>query len=269
MKKAKFLILFSIISLFIFSVPAYADDEITISYNNSEIHCPVPPYIENGCTMVPAEVFEELGATFFFSDHSSTATEIIFEWGDSFAYMSYGKPYIAVSRKNKRSTAVTQVATEAVSINRRINDLKYVFVPLRSMAEVMGFNVEWDNDSRTVTLTKAEPFKLAVEYSPAVRDMTPANIMVSVINGDPDSTYSFDWSCDEGHFEAVYINDDTCWVNPDESALYTETALWKWELGSYIDDPHKVRVTVTDNHGISVTEEIDVTVTIPLAGSVM
>ena len=275
MKKITGLILSAAMALSLTTAHVRADDEVKIMYNGEVIQCEVPPEIRNGCTSVPAqEFFEKLGITVDYND-IYRMDRITAESDDKLVCMIFNQHYVTVSPKSTKIATVTRIPSERALYTSRINDKIYTFAPLRAMAEALGFDVEWDDETKTITLSEAKGFELSTDcngYTNIAAKTIP--IMVSVVNGDPDDTYTFEWSCDEGTFEGIYIDNAHVWREPDKSAIYTETAIWEADLEYYFenyveDEPvlTKAYVTVTNSKGMSVTEEFDLAVTKTFGGS--
>mgnify|MGYP003195446749 CR=1 FL=1 len=115
-------------------------DEITVIVDGQKISFDQQPIIENSRTLVPMRaIFEALGADVEWFDK----TENIRAVNDKKEIiMKIGSPNIYV---NGTDTIVLDVAPKI--INSR------TLVPLRAVSEVFDANVQWDNDTRTVTIT--------------------------------------------------------------------------------------------------------------------
>ena len=100
----------------------------------------VPAQIINSRTMVPLRaIFEALGATVEWNDATRTVTS---EKDGTTVKLTIGEANIYVNGQAK-----------ALDVPAQIVDSR-TLVPARAVAEAYGCNVGWDNDTRTVTITK-------------------------------------------------------------------------------------------------------------------
>ena len=124
-------------------IPAAArDKEITVTVNGSKVRFPdEQPFEQSGRVMVPVRfVSEELGAEVNWHEQTQTVSVI-----DS-------SHAAALTIGAKEVTADNAAVTMDVSPVYR-NDRTYV--PLRFVSEALGAEVEWDENSRTVTVTRS------------------------------------------------------------------------------------------------------------------
>lgn len=152
-KTAAALVIFFILASF---VPASA---FTITYNGITEDYPwdpivmvvdgvtveteeMPPIILNGRTLVPArEFFEQLGADVTWVQSTQ---RVIIDYNDTRIVMEIGS----------RSVTVGNLSVEIASEDPAptiINDK--TMIPVRFVAESLGFEVEWINETRTVNIT--------------------------------------------------------------------------------------------------------------------
>lgn len=128
------------------SMPAIADDEpVTVIINGETLVIPegdTQPYIEEGRTLVPMRaIFEALGAQISWDPDTKTV-------------VSYD-PISDVSIALQVDSATMFVGEAPIELDvpaRLVNDR--TVVPVRAVAEGMHSQVEWDQDTRTVTVTK-------------------------------------------------------------------------------------------------------------------
>lgn len=121
---------------------AFADD-ININVNGVSLETDQPPVIENGRTLVPLRaVAEALGCQIEWDDVSKTAS---FSQGDVTAIITVGESYILVG--DGVYNQEFPIDSPAVIRNSR------TLIPLRAMSECFGYDVAWDNDTRTVTIS--------------------------------------------------------------------------------------------------------------------
>ncbi|MDR2940745.1 MAG: copper amine oxidase N-terminal domain-containing protein [Clostridiales bacterium] len=135
--------------LFMFSLQLGASSadssngKIKITVNNKLIKSDAEPFIDSeGRTMVPLRfISEALGCRVeWYGDLRMAAIDtpnkdtLIFEAGTNKYYLNYGKASI--------------MDTKTVVVSGR------AYVPLRLIAEKLEFNINWDNKTKTINLTK-------------------------------------------------------------------------------------------------------------------
>ena len=120
--------------------PVMADD-ITVLLNGSAIEFDVAPIIENDRTLVPLRaIFEALGAQVEWDGENET---VISAKGNSTCILQIGgKMFVNGEEK--------ELDVPAKIVNDR------TLVPLRAVSEAYDCTVDWDGDTRTVTITTAE-----------------------------------------------------------------------------------------------------------------
>lgn len=123
-------------------VMAFADD-IKINVNGESLETDQPPVIENGRTLVPLRaVAEALGCEVEWDNATKTAS---FLMGEVTASITVGESYILVG--DGVYNEEFPIDTPAVIKNSR------TLIPLRALSECFGYDVAWDNDTRTVTIS--------------------------------------------------------------------------------------------------------------------
>lgn len=139
MKRA--IIFIIMVSVLLAVVPAYAAG-VSI-YINGENHKFNPaPIIENGTTLVPMRpFFEAMGAKVYWNDETRTVTGIK---GDRVVQLTIGSSNGYV---NGQAVPLSEAA--------RIID-GYTFVPLRFIGESFDGNVNYNNDTQTITVNYRE-----------------------------------------------------------------------------------------------------------------
>ena len=128
------------------SLPAAADDEpVTVIINGEALVIPegdTQPYIEEGRTLVPMRaIFEALGAYINWDQDTKTV-------------VSYD-PISDVSITMQVDSATIFVGETPIELDvpaRLVNDR--TVVPVRAVSEGMHSQVDWDENTRTVTITK-------------------------------------------------------------------------------------------------------------------
>jgi hypothetical protein len=183
-KKIKiFIFMFIILALFNLSV--YADG-IKVYINSVEVRFDVPPIIENGRTLVPMRaIFEALGAEVYWDDNTKTAAAYK---GDTGVAVQVDNFYA-----NKNDSAVELDVAPKIIDGRML-------VPLRFIGEAFDNDVNWDNDSRTVTIasnTADESIEPISNSEGGIvgywSDTHFANLRVDAYSGMPLDDYSGEW----------------------------------------------------------------------------
>ncbi len=121
---------------------AYADDDIAVYMNGEKLSFEQPPIIRNDSTLVPfRSIFERLDMTvqWFEEDRRVTAQS-----EGTAITLFIDSPVMYVNDKT------TELNTPAIIYN------DYTMVPLRAVAEAAQAQVDWDGESRTVTITARE-----------------------------------------------------------------------------------------------------------------
>lgn len=119
-----------------------AKSEISINVNGGKLEMDQPPIIENGRTLVPLRaVAEALGCNVEWDNTAKTAS---FVQGDVTAMITVGENYILVG--DGVYNEEFPIDTPAIIKNSR------TMIPLRALSECFGFEVEWDNVTRTVDI---------------------------------------------------------------------------------------------------------------------
>ena len=178
MKKFISLLLAAAMSLSVFTA-AVADDGVTVTLDGKKIEFDTEPIIENDRVLVPMRaVFEALGADVTWYDQTW--------WGAQMASADITKDKISTcvdieigaDEMKKQITKLHGDAIEVLSEEKIpldapakiVNDR--TLVPLRAVSEAFGSTVEWDNNTRTVTITSAaEP--TATPKMTAAPEITP------------------------------------------------------------------------------------------------
>ncbi len=134
--------LISILTAFVLLVSAMgisAATDISLYLNKSKIDCDVAPVIINDRTLVPARaLFEPLGASLKWNNTTRQATITM---DDTVIKLTIDSETAQVNGK--------KVKLECAPI---IVDGRTLF-PVRFVAENLGYDVDWDNDTRSVLIT--------------------------------------------------------------------------------------------------------------------
>lgn len=117
---------------------AKAPEPISVMIDGQQIYSEVPPKIINGSTMIPMRaIFEALGVNVSWDSVNKTVEGVI----DSITIrFSIGSRTILVNGEE------IELNSPAIIIDG------YTFVPVRAVAEIFGYPVEWDESTRTVYL---------------------------------------------------------------------------------------------------------------------
>lgn len=123
-------------------VPAGAlpQNDITVLFNGTKVGFDVSPYIEKGYTMVPIRgVSSLLGLR---ADWNSADKKITLTGNETEISLAIGQLETTVNGK-----AVNMDVPAEIQKGRTM-------VPLRFISEVFGAGIRWDNESRTIIITK-------------------------------------------------------------------------------------------------------------------
>lgn len=129
----------------------YDAGEIGLKVNGQAVtNLPMHPVIINDYTMVPArEVFEEMGCEVVWHD-DICSVEIIDDGVSIFVKIGDRNVIVAGNK-----IPIDEPQPLPMLIGKTPAELK-TMVPVRFIAEKLGFLVEWDNDTRTVLISKEE-----------------------------------------------------------------------------------------------------------------
>lgn len=148
MKKFLSVLIVSALVLGMFAVNVSADTPISIIVDGKPIETDVAPYLDNNRVMVPVRaIFEALGATVEWNNETNTAI----------AKKEAQTLYItADSDTLTRNNSMYALDVPAKVVNDRL------FVPVRAVSEALDCKVDWNDETKTVTIT---PVVLPVEYT--------------------------------------------------------------------------------------------------------
>ncbi len=171
--KSMFLSFLMVIMVFTFgNSPSYGSSRISVFVDGVSLSMDVAPLIMDGRTMVPLKaIMDSIGCTVeWYSEDQSIMV-----------YSSDGeKPLLAMNINNRKAIifydsedsgdiAEAEVTIEAppVIVGGR------TMVPLRFIAETIGYEVEWDEQSKTVYLIKPDHYDS--EYDDFMSDKSETN----------------------------------------------------------------------------------------------
>ncbi len=129
-----------------FSFFAFAEGEIQITVNSKPLVTDVPPEITEGRTMVPMRaVFEALGADVNWIGEEQM---IIATSGTKIIVLKIGASilnYCDVSTQENKN--ITLDVVPVIKDGRTL-------IPLRAVSEALGATVDWNGETRVITITK-------------------------------------------------------------------------------------------------------------------
>lgn len=149
MKKIGIISLFTLLFILCLSTNVYAEDDIKIFNNCTEMQLDVNPIIVNGRTLVPIRIAEDLGYIVKWDGINRIVTlekESIYQHRNKDRILlEINNPTI---RKVSMANDITLVTLEAapIIVNNR------TLIPLRFIAEELGIDVFWDNVEKDVHL---------------------------------------------------------------------------------------------------------------------
>ena len=122
----------------------YNSEEIFVAIDGEQLNnLSMPPIILNGYTLVPArEVFEKMGATV---EWKSDIEQAVIKSGDNIIIIPINSKKAYVNGKT------SEMDTEAEIINNK------TMIPLRFVSVAMGYEVSWDNETRTANIVLPLP----------------------------------------------------------------------------------------------------------------
>lgn len=174
MKKITALIL-AFIMLAVLNITAVADElpDVTFIVDGKVADCDVPPVIENGRTLVPVRaLFESLDSKVGWDARTKKIT-IIYEGTEILLFAD-------------SVVAIVDNLYKELDVSAKIIDSR-TMIPVRFVSETLKFDVEWDDKTRTVTVTtKPEKNENAVKTEHYLKDIsveTNENVTEITIKG--------------------------------------------------------------------------------------
>lgn len=121
-----------------------AAEPIKVYVNNSLIEMPVAPIIENGRTLVPVRaIFESMGATVDWDGETKTVTGKI---EDKTIELVIGNKVALLNNEKIELDVPAKIVNGST------------LVPARFVAESLGAEVDWDNNTRSVLVNSDYPY---------------------------------------------------------------------------------------------------------------
>lgn len=120
---------------------AFAQEDIKVFLDGSEIGFDVAPVIEDGRTLVPVRaIFEALGAVVEWDQETQT---VISAMGTKICALQINNENMYVSGEEVKLDVPAKIIGDRT------------LVPLRAISEAYGCEVDWDDNTRTVTVSSA------------------------------------------------------------------------------------------------------------------
>ena len=130
------------------SAPMASAEEITVKYDGQTVDFDVPAQIINDRTMVPMrKIFELFGSKVQWEQSTQTVTA---RKNSKTITMTIGSSDITKSDNDGTNAETTVSDAAPVVVDGR------TLVPLRAISELLGLNVTWDDDSKTVDITETK-----------------------------------------------------------------------------------------------------------------
>lgn len=125
---------------------AFAADDITVKLDGNVIKFDVAPIIENDRTLVPLRaIFEALGAQVEWDGANET---VISAKGNRSCVLQIGNENMFVTTDGNTEIKTLDVPAKIVEDR--------TLIPLRAVSEAYNCTVDWDGETRTVTIASAK-----------------------------------------------------------------------------------------------------------------
>lgn len=158
----KFINLFLAVTMILtmFSMPVFAEDNITIYVNEQMLQCDVAPYIENGRTMVPMrKIFEALDAKV--------------DWDGTTQTITATKDNTIITLQINNSTMYNNGIAETLDVAPVIVNSS-TFVPIRVVSQSLNASVEWNDFFSTVYINSLNAFQRDTDWANVYMAVQPA-----------------------------------------------------------------------------------------------
>ncbi|WP_312353954.1 N-acetylmuramoyl-L-alanine amidase family protein [Aminipila sp.] len=161
-KKINFAVVFIFIMFFCTitgeTVAAATPDDVKLVINNEQVSSDVMPFIQNGRTLVPARaIFEALGGKVKWDQSNYT---VAIEYDTTTVILKINNTVATVNGKKK-----TMDVPATIKNGRTM-------IPVRFVAEELGFGVGWINSTRTVTIISPEKPETSPEITGYVTEVS-------------------------------------------------------------------------------------------------
>ncbi len=226
------------------STKAYAAKDISVFVDGQEILMKVPPKSIEGKTMIPVRaVTEAVGCQVEWFDEDKRVVIYSPAGGEPLIVMHVNDKNVTVNSYNGNTGAITGKVIKVDVPPTNINGS--VMVPLRFIAETIGFDVQWDEESRSVFLISAAYVGEmgSIDDSTGGATENPENewsgvyvgdglsITISEYNG---STFWFDLTLNRNG-KTVLAGTATIYSDDGRNAEYEDASFYLCEDGSGID----------------------------------
>lgn len=142
----KKVLILCIIFVNVLGCAAFALEDISVIVDGTKVEFDVPPQIIDGRTMLPVrKTFEAFGANVEWIEEMQL---VLATYKSKVVAMEIGKENFKVTDVIAGESVFHELDVPATIIDSR------TLVPVRAVAECFGFSVEWDEETRTVTITK-------------------------------------------------------------------------------------------------------------------
>ncbi len=211
---------------------------ITLKYDGKIVKCDVPPVIREDRTLIPARaLFEELGADITWNASKKTVT------------IEYNEDVILLTIGSKNATLNKLKVT--MDVPAMIVDDR-TMIPVRFVAENLGFDVEWDAKNYIVNVKpKIEyDYKLSKVYVQSYEDETVirlndiGNAEISKMTLTAPKRLIFD-------FDSTKLETDTNKIACDD------TFLTSIRFGQFSETTTRVVLDIKEDANYKITEKID------------
>ncbi|MCH5210693.1 MAG: copper amine oxidase N-terminal domain-containing protein [Oscillospiraceae bacterium] len=151
------------ILLSVAAMPSYADDNIKVFLDGSEIQFDVPPQIIDDYTMVPMRaIFEALGYYVEWDQESQIVMAVNFQ-NDTAIILDCENSAICVCPASEAMEAMLSEETVEEFVDKYVEILEQkipiidgrTLVPVRVISESSGCDVQWNGNTRSVYITSA------------------------------------------------------------------------------------------------------------------
>jgi len=188
-----------------------ADDSISIQINHAATSVDPPPQLKKGAVLVPLRgVLEKLGATV---SYDAAKQQILVQQGGRTFFLKINIPTATLNQ-----IEIPLTAAPAVEDGR-------TFVPLRSLAELFGYQVQWQGASKTVLINSIS----SINHLAALNKLGHFGVTIDTtsLTGEKDADLLLD-AARAANAAFIKIRFDWSLLEP------TEDAPFAWELFDYI-----------------------------------
>lgn len=165
MKKTLIFIMLFIVLL---SNVGFCNNSVKVLYNDKEITCDVQPFIENGRTLIPVRMAEQLGYKVTWNESSRT---VFLSKDNTNIILTIGNDVAVVNGKEVKLDVPAEITQSRT------------FVPVRFVAENFGYLVKWDANTMSVLINDSTGMIVtAVKTS---KTASAVNVQIVTSGGTP------------------------------------------------------------------------------------